>query len=631
MSLKRSRQPLVSILPYEDDDIGSITTFNLSNSHALVVLGSANGTLLLQPATKLYPATKSSAPTNTEGEGGGEGEGRETYHQRLTDASGHSIAWCEFSPDSAYIAACTNQGKVFIWCRTDLRRLRQEKRDQLLRQGHNPVKVDMDKSFDDSYGDESYEDVVDEFNASQNSPPAQNHFPSPSYRETEDFSLNSLSGTTPQKPELSEFEKMRLEMMELLKESPSPKPSPKSSPKSSSKGSPKGSLKGSPKVSTQPTTSALPSSPSTVASVVGANNSAAAASPGLSPITVKTSEDPETPCIPPPTSKPVSPRSPPVDVKQQDTTTTTTDEHNEPAPAPASPLQLPSYMYDVVFNATLEENNNTTSSSSSSTSTTAAPSTTTSCYSCRFSPSGKYLCVTTSSHVMIWDVERRTSVNIMGHKQEILCCSWGSSSTDDSTLVTGSADNTLSLWKYDEYFYPKNSDEKGGQGWRHEWCFEGHTAPVNAVAYGGGGAGSGGTSGTGGTGGTSGSFYSGGDLVPMFSSGSGGGGGGGLVSAREDAKSGPYVVSCSWDGTVRVWCARTMCELSCCVAISPTRLEQQFVKLRSVSLCPYNRDLVVTAEDDGACAIWNTKICKKVADLLPSGSYHTGQHQTSKT
>ena len=73
MSLKRSRQPLVSILPYEDDDSGStsITTFNLSNSHALVVLGSANGTLLLQPATKLYPAINSSAPTNTEGEGGG--------------------------------------------------------------------------------------------------------------------------------------------------------------------------------------------------------------------------------------------------------------------------------------------------------------------------------------------------------------------------------------------------------------------------------------------------------------------------------------------------------------------------------------------------------------------------------
>jgi WD40 repeat protein len=579
MSLKRSREPLIGVLSHNEEAGGfdesqkpnsnTITSFHVSKNRQLVVFGSTNGTILLQAtATKLFSTTKLPC------------------HQKLTDAEDCAITCCEFSPDGSYIAACTKEGRIFIWCRTDIRKLRQQKRDEDLRQGQNLVQVDMNGSIDDSYGDDSYEDVVDEFNASRDSPmksSTTNHFPSAPLSEEQDFSLNTLGGTPSKKPvqELSEFEKMRLEMLELL-ESPKGKDSPTKvlTPK------------GSPLLTKSTSTPSTPSTPSAATTIN---------SPRLSPINANKSDSPKTPSIPAPTSSSVSPRSPPNSEQEEGVTKEVQNEEGDsessstsPVGSPASPIQLPSYMYDFAFNASNDSE----------------PS---SCYSCRFSPSGKYLCITSSSHAIMWDVEKRNSVSIMGHKKEVLACCWGN---DDLTLVTGSADNTLSLWKYDEYFYPKNSDERGGQGWRHEWCFEGHSGPVNSVAYGGDSSSSSSkncsTTNTGG-------FYSGGDLVPMFSS-EAGSSGDGLVSAREDAKRGPYVVSSSWDGTVRVWCARTMCELSCCVVITPKRLEEQFVKLLCVATCPYNRDLVVAAEDGGACSVWNVKICKKVADLLPSGS-----------
>ena len=582
--LTKTREPLLGIIPHLNSSQTSLETpneptcYHISTDRRLLLLGNSDGTLILNPANKFNTTTTQQSP-----------------HQVLKDAD-NVITWCEFSPDGTQIVACNNQGRVFLWCRTDMRRLRQEKRDEILRLNQKPIHVD---SFEDSYGDESYEDVVDEFNASP-SPlkrrviPQEDHFPSPLPKE-----------------ELSEFEQMRLEMMDIMK--PDAK---ETSPIKINK--------------TPPVSPPVSPLPMQTDSALGTDS---VSSPCLSPIITLTSPtghttslstsspSPSSSTIPAPSAT-ASPRNPPSpshgfvsddendnqDNDNQDNDNQDNDNQDndndcsnketkhtqQTTTAPSIPL--PSYMLDAtisMYDSSSQHSNNQNGSGQRM-----------KCYQCRFSPSGKWICVTTTEEAVILDAERRGDIvaRIAGHKKEVLTCNWGS---DDTTLVTGSADHTLSLFKKDIDFRPKNSDEKGGNGWRHEWTFEGHTGPVNSVACGGGNSSSVEIE----------TFHTREMKRLGFGNGSSG-----LVSAREDAKSGPYVVSSSWDGTIRMWCARTMCELSCCVVVSADRVAENYVRIRSIDTCPYNRNVIVTSMDDGALHVWNIKLKTKIADLLPSGS-----------
>ena len=586
----------------------------MSSDRSLVVLASSDGTLVLYPAsclTSTSTAAKAAPP-----------------HQTLTDAT-TTLTCCEFSPDGTHIVACDNKGRAYLFCRTDIRRLRQEKRDEDLRRGKNLVRVesggdDVDGSYvdvDDSYGDDSYEEhsplgndyhATNQHTQGSSSTPLVNHFPSPEKLSPLGFHANKK--VHPQQ-QLSEFEKMRIEMMELLQTESSP-------------------VQSSGAATTKPAAEMTP-----VAGTINTRTTSSN-SPDLSPISVVRS--PRSPSegqsgsspsslIPAPSTSVTTSMSSPRTSAAPDLVLSNEDgvegaaegESREKEEAKKETEEaketLPFYMLDVMRNFGDGGDSDGGGGSGSG----SRSSTTFSCYQCRFSPSGKHVCVTTSSNFYVWDLQRRNVdggvVRIVGHKGEVLACSW-STDVNDDTLVTGSADHDLSLWKFDAGFHPKNSDEKGGHGWRHEWAFQGHSGPVNSVAWGNGNGGSG----SGGGGGSSSSSSSsrgptwggGGSLLSPFAREEVGG----LVSAREDAKSGPYVVSSSWDGTVRVWCCRTMCELSCSVVVPPAMVEQSFVRIRSVDACPYDRHLFVVACDNGAASVWNAHLQKQVASLLPAGS-----------
>ena len=181
---------------------------------------------------------------------------------------------------------------------------------------------------------------------------------------------------------------------------------------------------------------------------------------------------------------------------------------------------------------------------------------------CSFAPSGRRLVTGGDDAVLrIWSVKSGERVaKLKGHKGPVTCCTWDPSAKD-KRIVSADAKGAIKVWIAQKDYTPCN-DEEGGDGWAPDWSFHAHEASVLSISF----------------------------MSAMTA---------GMeedVTVNNSARS--RLASCSRDGTVKLWCLKTMAELACVI---PAKVSVSYYHPISAALCGPGGSWAFVCGNDGLC------------------------------